>query len=80
MPTPSEGQIRAFGDNAYKPLVESHPNYEKQRLYEEGLRNAHRDNPEIQEMLDPATFNKRFFENYKMPTQQQDKQQIQDAK
>lgn len=75
MPRPSEGQIRAFGDNAYKPLVENHPNYEKQKLFEEGTRNANKDNPEIQEMLDPATFNKRFWEGLNLPKTEPTQQQ-----
>ena len=75
-PTPSEGQIRAFGDNAYKPLVEDDPMYNMQREFEQKLIDKVKAAGEaIPDFLDPATFNKRFFENYKMPNQQQDKQQ-----
>lgn len=40
IPEPSEGQIRAFGDNAYKPLVENDPLYPVVKEFEEGILNG----------------------------------------
>ena len=71
LPTPSKTQIQAFGDNAYKPLVENHPNYEQQKALEEQRRKENPNNPIIQEMLDPATFNKRFWESLNPPKVEQ---------
>lgn len=76
LPTPSKTQIQAFGDNAYKQLVENHPNYEQQRAFEEERRKANPNNPIIQEMLDPATFNKRFWESLNPPKVEQKSEEV----
>lgn len=73
LPTPSKTQIQAFGDNAYKPLVENHPNYERQKALEERRLKENPDNPVIQEILDPATFNKRFWESLNPPKVEEQK-------
>ena len=67
MPRPSKRQRLAFGDNAYYPLVASHPNYEIQKMFEERQRLANPDNPVIQEMFNPETFNKRFWKSLREP-------------
>ena len=74
LPTPSEGQIRAFGDNAYKPLVEDDPMYNMQRELEQQLIDKAKAAGEaIPDFLDPATFNKRFWESLNPPKVEQQK-------
>ena len=73
-PAPSEGQIKAFGDNAYKPLVEDNPFYEAQKKFEEELvKKAEAAGEAIPEFLDPATFNERFYKEFVNPPKQENK-------
>ena len=74
-PAPTEGQIRAFGDNAYKPLVEENPFYEPQKRFEEELiKKAQEAGEAIPEFLDPSTFNKRFYEDFVNPPKTDNKE------
>lgn len=79
-PSPSPTQIAAFGDNAYKPLVESDSRYLPAKEFETNiLKNAEgKDSYDaIKEIFNPDTFNQRFYDRYfnnKNKEQPQDKQ------